>query len=587
MSYYLSAIKDSPIGLWKLDESSGTIAYDSSSCGNHASYVGQIVKSGMPIVSGGEHSNKIDSLNYIQLDMSKDFSGTDGTGGFGTFDTYDNDFTLEAWIHPKTITSLTPILADSNGIGLYWDKGNIVFKLEDERVDYSVPNPNRAIHVVGVYSVNSMSLYVNGVLVSTQPVSIRFTNTSVSLMCGPALSGEYFLIDCPAVYRYSLSQDSILSHYNNIFLNNDEQVSVPDLGELFKAGEKYQEVETKYVYPAQVAWDTLIYDNNALSYSKNNNSIYLNSGYTSGEFVEDMILNITKPYVSSKIEWVASSGVSVYVSETSESGPWEPCVNGSSVPGFTQGSSFSSTKILYFKFVFTSTNSDVYLPELYSLKIYFYSTKKMLGHTGGSALSISQPVSGSVWDIDIANDSHPIRLRESKNGIRPKSSAFYIDAISENRNIEMIFTPKSLSSGHLIFNKTGSLETELSWAAGGAITKSNISNLYINGQDASSATNISSYLYIDEPNYILIKTSSPITGQIWFNGKQLLGIRSGVLDDNLYQNIALYANPSISHDDHYNLYVGKPASFSQGSSMALTEDSVLTYSRDRVVLQII
>ncbi len=587
MSYYLDVIKDSPIGLWKLDESSGSVAYDISGCGNHATYVGQIVKVGMPIVSGGSHTNKIDSSNYIQFTMSKDFSGTTGTGGFGTHDTYDNDFSLEAWIHPKTITSLTPILADASGMGLYWDNGNIVFKLESERIDYSVPNPNRVVHVVGVYSVNSMSLYVNGVLVAAKPVSIRFTDTSVSLVSGPALSGEYFLIDSPAVYRYSLSQESILSHYRNLFLNNEEQIVLPDLGELFKAGERYQEVETKYVYPAQVAWDTLIYDNDALSYSKINNSIYLNSGYTSGEFVEDLVLNITKDYVSSKIDWVASTGVSVYVSEISESGPWEPCVNGSSIPGFSQGSSFSSNKLLYFKFVFDSTDSDLYLPELYSLKIYFYSTKKMLGHSGGSTLSISQPTSGSTWDIDIANDSHPVRLREGKNGVRPKSSAFYIDAISENRNVEMIFTPKSLSSGNLLFNKTGSVETVLSWAAGGGITKSNISNIYINGQDASSATNISSYLYIGEPNYILLKTSTPITGQIWFNGKQLLGVRSGVLDDNLYQNIALYANPLISHEDHYNLYIGNPAAFAEGSSIVLTEESVSTYSRDRVVFQVI
>lgn len=294
MSYHLSVIKDSPVGLWKLDESSGSIAYDISGCGNNGSYVGQISKSGMPIVSGGLHSNKIDSTNYLQFTISKDFSGTVGMGGFATNSTYDNDFTLEAWIHPKTITSLTPILADSSGIGLYWDNGNAVFKLEGERIDYSVPNPNRVIHIVGVYSVSHMSLYVDGILVASKSISVKFTNTSLVLSSGPALSGEYFIIDCPAAYRYSLSHRSIFAHYNNLFLNNDEQVSVPDLGELFRASERYQDVETKYVYPAQVSWDTLIYDNQALSYSKNNNSIYLNSGFTSGEFVEDMVLNMTK-----------------------------------------------------------------------------------------------------------------------------------------------------------------------------------------------------------------------------------------------------------------------------------------------------
>jgi hypothetical protein len=49
----------------------------------------------------------------------------------------------------------------------------------------------------------------------------------------------------------------------------------------------------------------------------------------------------------------------------------------------------------------------------------------------------------------------------------------------------------------------------------------------------------------------------------------------------------LYTNPLISHQEHYDLYTGKPASIAQGSSMAMTEESVSTYSRDRVVLQII
>jgi hypothetical protein len=587
MSYYLSALKDYPIGLWKLDESSGSVAYDFSGCNNNGSYTGQILKAGMPIVSGGEHANKIDSSSYVQFVLSKDFSGTTGTGGFATTSTYDNDFTLEAWIHPKTITSLTPILADAGGIGLYWDKGNAVFKIENERIDYSVPNPDRVIHLVGVYSVTSMSLYVDGILVAFKSISMKFVNTSVTLSCGPALSGEYFLIDCPAVYRHALSQGSIRSHYNNLFLNNDEQIATPDLGELFIGAERYQDITTKYVYPVQESWENLIYDNSALAYNKNNNSVYLRSGFTSGQFIEDMVLNITKDYVSSKIDWVSSSGVSVYVSEVSESGPWTACTNGSSIPGFTQGSSFSLNRILYFKFVFASTNSNIYIPELYSLKIYFYSEKKSSSHNGGSKLSISQPTSGTTWDIDISHNSYPVRTRNYQNGIRPKTSAFFINSVEDSRNIEMIFTPKSLSAGYLIFNKTGLVETSLSWTAGGIVTKSNISNIYINGQDASSATNISSYLYIGEPNYILIKTSSIITGQIWFNGKSLVGVRSGVLDDNLYQNIALYANDLISHQEHYGLYIGKSASVAQGSSLSLTEESVATYSRDRVVFQII
>jgi len=586
MSYYLDVIKDAPIGFWKLDESSGSVAYDISGCGNHASYVGQIVKLGMPVVSGGAHSNKIDSSNYIQFTISKDFSGTTGTGGFATSDTSDNDFSLEAWIHPKTLTSLTPILADSAGIGLYWDNGNIVFKLESERIDYSVPNPNKVMHIVGVYSVRSMSIYVDGVLAASKDISIKFTNPSVALLAGPSAAGEYFLIDSPAVYRYALSNEAIYSHYKNLFLTNEEQIVVPDLGQLFVISEKYYNPETQYFYPDRERWISLIYDNINLSYNENDDSVYLSSG-TYGEIIKDLGLNIIKPYVSSRIDWVASTGVSVYVSDVSESGPWTICTNGSSIPGFTQGSSFSSRKFLYFKISFASSNLNLYIPELYSLKISFYNEKKVSSYNSGNTISVPQPTSGLTWDIDLSSNSYPVRSRNYNNGVRPKSSAFLVSLVEPAKSIEMIFTPKSLSSGHFIFNKTGLVETSISWSAGGVISKSNISSIYINGQDASSATNISSYLYVDEPNYIFITATSLISGELWLNGKQLLGVRSGVLDDNLYQNIATYSSATISPADHYNLYIGKSSSIGQGSSIVLTEQPIATYSRDKIVFQII
>lgn len=586
MSYYLDVIKDSPIGLWKLDESSGSVAYDISGCGNHASYVGQISRLGMPVVSGGAHSNKIDNSNYIQFAISKDFSGTTGTGGFATPDTYDNDFSIEVWMHPKTLVSLTPILADSAGIGLYWDNGNVVFKLESERIDYSVPNLNRAMHIVGVYSVRSMSLYVDGILVASKDISIRFTNPSVTFLSGPASVGEYFLIDSPAIYRYALPQEAIYSHYNNLFLNNEEQIVIPDLGQLFVVSEKAYNPETQYFYPDRERWESLIYDNNSLSYSENNNSVYLSSG-TYGEIIKGLGLSIIKPYVSSRIDWVASSGVFVYVSDVSESGPWSICTNGSSIPGFIQGSSFSSNKFLYFKIAFSSSNLNLYIPELYSLNISFYTEKKIYALNGGNTISVSQPTNGSSWDIDLSSHSYPIRSRNYHNGLRTKSSAFFVNLTQPAKSLEMIFTPKTLSNGHFVFNKTGLVETSISWSADGAINKSNISSIYINGQDASSSANILPHLYIDEPNHIFIIASSLMSGELWINGKQLLGIRSGVLDDNLYQNIALYSTDTIIPLEHYELYIGKPSAVGQDSSIRMTEKPISTYSRDRIVFQTI
>jgi hypothetical protein len=204
MSYYLSVIKDNPSGFWKLDEISGTVAYDSSGCGNHGSYMGSVLNTSMPIVSGGSSATKITDSDYLEFSVTKDFSGVGGIGGFGTVKTSDNDFSLEVWFHPKNLTTLTPILADSSGLGIYWDNGNIVFKLENQEIYYSVPNPNRSLHVVAVYSVKSMSLYLNGTLVASKSISkINFTNESLLFSCGPTDINKHFIVDAPAIYRYS------------------------------------------------------------------------------------------------------------------------------------------------------------------------------------------------------------------------------------------------------------------------------------------------------------------------------------------------------------------------------------------------
>lgn len=582
MSYYLSVIKDSPSGLWKLDELSGSVCYDSSGCGNHGSYIGNILNTSMPIVSGGSRSTKITDTNYLEFSVTKDFSGLGGVGGFGTNKTSDNDFSLEIWFHPKNLTTLTPILADSAGIGIYWDNGNILFKLEDEEIYYSVPNSNRSLHVVAIYSVKSMFLYLNGKLVASKSISkINFTNESLLFNCGPADINKYFIVDAPAIYRYSLSPDKILNHYINFISNTESNIVLPDSGEIFKASEMYQDITTTIAFPAQLSWDYHVDDN--ILYRDYTDSLYLSPSSSYGEFIKVFSLPHWKNFVSSKLEIMASNGISVYVSIDNQS-TWQQCQNGKALPGFSQGSDFSDSKVIAIKVTFESNDSERYVPELYYMKIHFYDSKKLSAHGGGSIISVEEPNLGDSWEISISNMNSNILLREKDNGITTDNSCFYADTLKDIKYLEMIFFPKSLSSGYLFYNKTNSVESYISWIADGTITKNNISNLYINGQDVTSQNNISNYLHIDEPNYILVKTSSEMTGQIWLNGKQDGGNRSGVLDDNMYQNISIYESDSIDHLKHYNLYIGKDIIEANDSVIHISEEAVKTYSRDRVLL---
>lgn len=573
---------NNPSGFWKLDENEGSIAYDSSGCGNHGSYIGNILNTSMPIVSGGSSSNKITNTNYLEFLVTKDFSGLSGIGGFGTNKTSDNDFSLEVWFHPKNLTTLTPILADSGGVGIYWDNGNIVFRLEQEEIYYSVPNPSRSLHVVGIYSVKSMLLYLNGILVASKSISkINFTNESLSFNCGPAPLNKYFIVDAPAIYRYSLSPNTVLNHYNSFIANTESNIVLPDSGEIFKASEMHQNINTTIAFPAQLDWQYHVDDN--ISYREHTNSLYLSASSSYGEFIKVVSLPHWKNYVSSKLEFLASNGVKVYISKDSGS-TWQQCENGKALSGFSQGSNFSNSKVISIKVTFESSDSEKYVPELYYIKIHFYDDKKLSAHGGGSVISVEQPNSGSSWEIAISNYNSNILLRESDNGIIPNNSAFYIDTLKDIKYLEMIFTPISLSSGYLFYNKTGSTESYLSWAANGALTKNNLSGIYVNGQDITSHANISNYIQLDEPNYLLIKTSSAMTGKIWLNGKQDAGIRSGVLDDNMYQNIAIYESDSVDHLKHYNLYIGKDVIEANDSVVEITEEAVKTYSRDRVLL---
>ena len=221
MSYQLKVVKDHPVAFWPLDESSGTTASDISGCGNNGTYVGSPATNMLPIIPGGGSGTKITNTAYITLPTSKDFYGSEVSNGLGNKYSTDNDFTIELWFSPSIESaSLTTLFADTtDGIGLYWENGDIVFKIStEEQIRWAVPYSKKAIHLVGVYSVDSIKLFIDGKEVAVKTVSegFRFTNTALDLQIGPtSSSGDSFVVDAPAVYRYALKNASIVKHYND------------------------------------------------------------------------------------------------------------------------------------------------------------------------------------------------------------------------------------------------------------------------------------------------------------------------------------------------------------------------------------
>jgi hypothetical protein len=127
----------------------GDIAYDHSGCENDAIYGGDPEIGILPIVVGNSRATKITNLNSIEYSITKDYTATETTSQLATLSSSDNDFTLEAWVYPKfTTTNITPIFGDlSNGVGLFYDKGNILFKMDTEEIFCTVPYLNKVLYV--------------------------------------------------------------------------------------------------------------------------------------------------------------------------------------------------------------------------------------------------------------------------------------------------------------------------------------------------------------------------------------------------------------------------------------------------------
>jgi len=579
MSYQLKVIKDSPVGFWPLDESSGVIAADSSGCGNNGTYVGSPASNMLPLIPGGASGTRITNTAYITLPTSKDFYGSSVSNGLANKYSSDNDFTLEVWISPSIQSSSeTTVFADTtDGIGLYWEKGDVVFKVSGtEQIRWAVTYTKKAIHLVGIYSVNSISLYIDGTQVATKTLdpNFKFTNTAFDLQIGPTSdSGDSFMVDAPAVYRYGLNSAAITRHYNdaNYYIQPIHVVN-PEEGTLFSCSDRTNRIDFSYTYGVDATWDSFI-DSNTYYDDKGKyiGFIPTDTAQSKSFTINDFLFVPTESgLINSKIEWRNELGISV---ETSIDGAtYLPCVNGEAIPQYKKGS-FDTNGLLYIRITMTTTDASKFLPRLSHFSIKFYGQTKIYADNFNSYIE-----SDDQFAIGSLNYS-PL-LRHYNNGIRPASGyGFDINTELDINTVEMFFTPKTTGANTLFYDPTTS--TKYSWNGSGTVSKASISKVYVNGVDKTSQTNISNFLVAGEPHHIVLVFSAPVTGSLQFNYE----ISGG--PDNLYNNIAIY-NRSLTEemvDTHFDLYCGRTSSSTTDPVIDMTELAPVYYDNDWVVVQ--
>lgn len=579
MSYQLKVIKDYPLGFWPLDESSGTTASDKSGCGNNATYVGSPASNILPLVSGGISGTNITNTAYITVPVTKDYYSKVVESAFGTKYNSDSDFTMEVWFSPSIeSSSVVRLFGDTaKGLGIFWENGDIIFSVSaTESIRHRVRYSKKTHHVVGLYNSKSISLYVDGEPVASKDLeSFKFTNTSLSLQIGPTtVSGDTFIVDAPAVYRYTLLPQSIKRHYlAGVISYPAVQVVYPEQGTYFALTDANKKVSFTYSYPQDKRWIDLLDDYTYYDIEDQ----YIGFTETDAAQARTFVVNdfVTIPtqldLSTSKVEWRDDIGVEV---ETSvDNVTFVPCVNGAAIPQYKKGS-FSTSGKLYIRIAMTSSDTSKYYPRLSFFKISFYRDKTLFANNSGDTIT-------SSTDYALGSLNYPVLSRNYNNGLRPtNASGFDLNTLSSVKSLEMFFTPLTLAANTLIYGSAPSA-TRLAWNGSGTVSKANIAKVYVNGVDVSNQTNISTYLNAEEPHHIVIVFTQPITGLIKFNYETTGG------PSNLYKNIAIYEKELTQTlvDSHFDLYTGRPAASITESSFTVTENAIETYNDDWVVLQ--
>jgi len=583
MSYQLKVIKDHPIGFWALDESSGTTALDSSGCGNNGTYTGSPVSDILPLISGGVSGTKITNTSYITLPITKNYYGISTTEGMGTKYSSDNDFTIECFVYPLIASSAaTPIMADnSNNIGLYIENGDVVFKVSaTELIRYPITYSKRVLHLVGVYSVYSISLYVDGRLAASKSIDpdFKFTNTNLSIAIGPTTtSGDSFVIDAPAIYRYSLSTASVQRHYGDgNFSAPAIQVVSPDEGVLFSCTDASIRSQFQYSYPINRNWSEFLDSNTYYNESAGYISFYKTDTVQSKTFIlQDYFLIPSQiPFVSSKVEW--RNDLNITVQSSVDGTNWQYCVNGQPLPQYTKDS-FSNVGVVHIKITMTTTDASKFLPRLAYFAVSFYTNKDVYADNYGDIIS-------SSTEYYLGSLNYPLLSRHNDNGIRTKATAgFNLTTTGSVKSLEMFLTPSDLTANTLLDTVvTGSYAaSRYSWTNGGTITKTNILKIYVNGVDKTSQTNIANVFSANQLHHVVLVLTLPASGVLKFNYLSSGGPSC------LYNNIAIYAKELTASivAAHYALYVGRPAVSVIDPSIVLTEKGIESYNNDWIVLQ--
>lgn len=214
--YTAQVLADEPVGYWRLGESSGTAAQDTSGLSNHGAYTGAVMP-GLPGALAGDPDTAAELMGgYVSVSDSGSLSPT-------------GPFTLEAWVNLNDVCTQQGVVEKYdapafNGYLMRVTPGGRLsaFTLGGDGqaaavTGQSVVMPGEWHHVVAVYDGTNLSVYLDGELDGSVATSIDPLDGLADLKLGARgddaaerLRGG---LDEVAVYDHALTAERIQHHY--------------------------------------------------------------------------------------------------------------------------------------------------------------------------------------------------------------------------------------------------------------------------------------------------------------------------------------------------------------------------------------
>ena len=508
----------------------------------------------LPIIGAGIRGTKIDENIEVQLKVS----------GIASNKAPDSPFAFEIWFSPD-YSDLNEylILGDAiNNIGLFYKNENVIFKCNEDNIVWYKVSKNKAMHIVGVFSKDKISLYINGILVDEKFINgFKFTNSYFNLNIGPANTNKRFIVDSIAIYKYEIEEDKILKHYLAGYKETKySQIVYTKNGILFSLNNSSIKPSVSYRYPGTKSLEQLV--SGEAFYNPEYNRIEFAKtdlpGIKSFVFEERIYILNSEDIVSSRISYGQDvNNILVEVSVPGED--WAVCNNNSPIPYYNKNQNLNSP-ILDLRVTMTTDDSSFDLPYFDSLEIDMYSNKDVYSDNSNGKIY-------SDHDYSLGYYNYPVRMQNQHNGLTMISGhGFAVDSPISPKTIELFFTPRGGSN--VLFS---SVDAEFSWSSDGTISKNGINTIYVNGINRTNETNISSFLLNDAAHHIVLTTLGYSNG-IKFNENQD-GLAYG--GANTYSNLAFYSDPFTESEaiHNYKLYCSDNSSYIVDPGLEILESA--------------